>query len=66
MTILMLKSTLLVQGYIRSMCKGKNTSLFTFTMNNPIYIENNGKQTLVGENTLKRTLLPKRTFWLFS
>ena len=47
MTILMLKSTLLAQGYIRSMCKGKNTFLFTFTMNNPIQIENNGKQTLV-------------------
>ena len=37
MTILMLKSTISVQGYIRSMC--------TFTMNNPIYIKNNGKQT---------------------
>ena len=51
MTILMLKSTILVQGYIRSMCKGgtkgKNTISSTFTMNNPIYIKNNGKQTLL-------------------
>ena len=37
MTILMLKSTILVQGYIRSMCIGKNTISSTFTMNNPIY-----------------------------
>ena len=41
------KSTLLAQWYIRSMRKGKHTFLFTFTMTNAIYIENNGKQTLV-------------------
>ena len=29
------------------MRKGKHTFLFTFTMTNAIYIENNGKQTLV-------------------